>query len=91
MWTSSSLTAFEPDHIILPVPCQPSTGFFLVTVIQWRTAQQRSMDELTVEPDAEEPKRKRKSRRKRAIHADELTAASDDEEPKPSKQKRRQK
>jgi len=46
------------------------------------------MDELTVEPDAEEPKRKRKRRRKRAVHANELTAAPDDEEPEPSKRKK---
>jgi len=49
------------------------------------------MDELTVEPDAEEPKRKRKRRRRRAIHADELTAAPDDEKPEPSKRKRHRK
>ena len=49
------------------------------------------MDELTVEWDAEEPKRKRKRRRKRAIHAYELTTAPADEEPEPSKRKRHRK
>ena len=28
MWTSLSLTAREPNHIVLLVPCQPSTGLF---------------------------------------------------------------
>ena len=92
MWTSS-LTAPEPDHIVLLVPCQPSTGLFPCNghPVEDCTAAEKPMDELTIEPDAEEPKRKRKSRRKRAIHADELTAAPDDEKPKPSKRKRRRK
>jgi len=92
MWTSSSLTAPEPDHIVLLVPCQPSTGLFPRNghPVEDCTAEE-PMDELTVEADAEEPKRKRKRRQKRAVHEDELTAAPDDEEPKPSKRKRRQK
>jgi len=85
MWTSSSLTAPEPDPIVLLVPCQPSTGLFPRNghPVEDITAEE-SMDELTVEADAEEPKRKRTRRRKRAIHADELTAAPDDEVPEPS-------
>jgi len=88
----SSLTAPKPNHIVLLVPCQPSTGLFPCNghPVEDCTAEE-PMDKLTVEPDAEEPKRKRKSRRKRAIHADELTAAPDDEKPEPSKRKRRQK
>jgi len=66
------------------VPCQPSTGLFPRNghPVKDYTAEE-PMNELTVEPDAEKPKRKRKRRRKRAIHADELTDAPDDEEPEP--------
>jgi len=69
MWTSSSLTAPEPDHIVLLVPCQLSTGLFPRNghPVEDCTAEE-PMDELTVEPDAKEPKRKRKRRLKRAVH-----------------------
>jgi len=98
MWTSSSVTAPEPNHIVLLVPCQPSTGLFPLNghPLEDCTAEE-PMDELTIEPeltvapDAKESKRKRNRRQKRAIHADELTAAADDEEPEPSKRKRRRK
>ena len=79
MWTSSSLTAPEPDHIVLLVPCQPSTGLFSRNghPVEDCTAEE-PMDELTVEPDAEEPKRKRKRRRKRAVH---VSSRQDDSNP----------
>ena len=69
MWTSSSLTAPEPDHIVLLVPCQPSTGLFPRNghPVEDCTAEE-PMDELTVEPDAEEPRRKRTRCRKGAVH-----------------------
>jgi len=82
MWTSSSLTSPEPDHIVLLVPCQPSTGLFPNNghPVEDCTAEE-PMDELTVEPDAEEPKRKRKRRRKRAVH---VSSRQDDSNPQDS-------
>jgi len=53
----------------------------LVTVIQWSTAQQRSMDELTAEPDADEPKRKRTRHQKGAVH---VFSRQDDSNPQDS-------
>jgi len=82
MWTSSSLTAPEPDHIVLLVPCQPSTGLFprKSHPVDDCTAEE-PMDELTVEPDAEEPKQKRQRRRKRAVH---VSSRQDDSNPQDS-------
>ena len=82
MWTSSSLTAPECDHIVLLVSCQPSTGLFPRNghPVEDCTAVE-PMDELTVEPDAEEPRRKRKRRRKRAIH---VSSRQDDSNPQDS-------
>jgi len=51
MWTSSSLTAPELDHIVLMVPCQPSIGLFPRNgnPVEDCTAEEH-MDELFVEP-----------------------------------------
>jgi len=82
MWTSSSLTAPEPDHIVLLVSCQPSTGLFPRNghPVEGCTAEE-TLDKLTVEPDAEEPKRKRKRRRRRAVH---VSTRQDDLNPQDS-------
>ena len=84
MWTSSSLTAPEPNHIVLLVhmPCQLSTGLFPRNghPVEDCTAEE-PMDELTVEPDAEKPKRKLKRRRKRAVH---VSSRQDDSNPQDS-------
>ena len=54
MWMSSSLTAHEPNHIILLVPCQPSTGLLLRN---WQPAvdciadnAEESLDETVASP-----------------------------------------
>jgi len=62
--------------------CQPSTGLFPRNghPLEDCTAEE-PMDELIVEPDAEEPKRKRKRRRKRAVH---VSSRQDDSNPQDS-------
>ena len=54
MWMSSSLTAREPNHIVLLVPSQPSTGFLSCN---WQPAEdsiadnaEESFDESVASP-----------------------------------------